>query len=313
MQLGDRVGRRLKLHDLHVLMTVVQAGSMGKAAARLNTVQPAISRSIAELERLLGVRLLERHRQGVEPTAYGRALLDCGVRVFDDLRQGVKNIEFLTDPTAGEVRIGCNPVLATSFVSALIERTAQRYPRVAFHLTVSPVATLLNELNERNVDLLITRKPAEHDGLDFEPLFDDSFVVMAGSRNPLRTGRVTKLADLVNEPWVLPPPESVLGTVARNAFRASGLDYPRVTVVAIPPEVRINLVTSGRFLTIFPTSVLKFSSRRSEIKVLPVKLPVTRVTNGIVTVKNRTISPVAQLVIEGARELAKTVGRKKIT
>ena len=104
MQLTDRIGRRLKLQDLHILMTVVQAGSMGKAAERLNTVQPAISRSIAELERALGVRLLDRQRQGVEPTEYGRALLDCGTAVFDDLRQGMKNIEFLTDPTAGEVR-----------------------------------------------------------------------------------------------------------------------------------------------------------------------------------------------------------------
>src|ERR1700674_4339456 len=114
MQLSDRIGRRVKLQDLHVLMTVVQAGSMGKAAERLNTVQPAISRSIADLEHALGVRLLDRHRQGVEPTEYGRALLDCGAAVFDELRQGVKNIEFLTDPTAGQVRIGCNPLLATT-------------------------------------------------------------------------------------------------------------------------------------------------------------------------------------------------------
>src|SRR5882757_8644664 len=105
MQLSDRIGRRMKLQDLHILMSVVQAGSMGKAAERLNSTQPAISRSIAELEHALGVRLLDRHRQGVEPTEYGRALLDCGVAVFDDLRQGVKNIAFLADPAAGELRI----------------------------------------------------------------------------------------------------------------------------------------------------------------------------------------------------------------
>src|SRR4051812_27893166 len=109
MQLNDHVGRRMKLQDLNVLVTVVQAGSMGKAARRLNISQPAISRSIAELERALGVRLFDRHRQGIKPTEYGRALLDCGVAVFDELRQGMKNIEFLADPTTGEVRIGCNP------------------------------------------------------------------------------------------------------------------------------------------------------------------------------------------------------------
>src|SRR5215813_15324462 len=106
MQLSDRIGRRIRLQDVHVLMTVVQAGSMGKAARQLNTSQPNISKSIADLEQALGVRLLDRQRQGVEPTAYGRALLDCGTAVFDDLRQGVKNIESLADPAAGEVRIG---------------------------------------------------------------------------------------------------------------------------------------------------------------------------------------------------------------
>ena len=137
MQLSDRIGRRMKLQDLHVLMTVVQAGSMGKAAQRLNTSQPNISRSIADLEHALGVRLLDRHRQGVEPTEYGRALLDGGVAVFDDLRQAVKNIEFLADPTAGEVRIGCNPSLAASFVSAVIDRLSRRYPRIVFHLVAT--------------------------------------------------------------------------------------------------------------------------------------------------------------------------------
>ena len=137
MQLSDRIGRRMKLQDLHVLMTVVQAGSMGKAAQRLNTTQPNISRSIADLEHALGVRLLDRHRQGVEPTEYGRALLDGGVAVFDDLRQAVKNIEFLADPTAGEVRIGSTPFLAASFVSAVVDRLSRRYPRIVFHVVAT--------------------------------------------------------------------------------------------------------------------------------------------------------------------------------
>src|SRR5262245_52048952 len=98
MELSERIGRRMKLQDLHVLMTVAHAGTMGKAAQVLNTTQPNVSRMIGELEHALGVRLLDRHRHGIEPTEYGRALLDCGVAVFDDLRQFVKRIEFLTNP-----------------------------------------------------------------------------------------------------------------------------------------------------------------------------------------------------------------------
>src|SRR5215467_503929 len=173
MQLSDRIGRRLKLQDLHILMTVVQAGSMGKAAERLNTVQPSISRSIAELEHTLGVRLLERQRQGVEPTNYGRALLNCGVAVFDELRQGVKNIEFLADPEAGEVWIGNALTSAAGFVAAVIDRLSRRYPRIVFHLVPALVDTLHRELSEREIDLVFARRggPFTDEQCDFEILY----------------------------------------------------------------------------------------------------------------------------------------------
>ena len=312
MQLSDRIGSRMKLQDLHVLMTVVQAGSMGKAAQRLNTTQPNISRSIADLEHALGVRLLDRHRQGVEPTEYGRALLSCGVTVFDDLRQGVKKIEFLADPTAGEARVGCNPFLAASFVSAVIDRLSRRYPRIVFDLVATETETLHRELNERNVDLLVTWRLSHFadEQLGFEPLFDDSYVVVASARHPWVRRRGIELAELVKEPWVLPPPQSVLGSVFKEAFRVAGLDYPRASVFAIPLEVRISLLATGRFLTIFPASILRFLTTRPEIKVLPVELPMARVPTGIVTLKNRTLSPVAQLFIEHAREVAKPRTRR---
>jgi DNA-binding transcriptional LysR family regulator len=151
MQSSDRIARHIKLRDLHILMAVAQAGSMNKAAVVLNMTQPAVSRSIAELEGALGVSLLDRNAQGVSPTAYGRALLDGGTAVFDDLHQAVKNIEFLADPAAGEVRIGSGTTHAATFVSAIIERLSRHYPRIVFHLvTVTEADTLHAELSERN-------------------------------------------------------------------------------------------------------------------------------------------------------------------
>ena len=313
MQLNDRIGRRMKLQDLHVLMTVVQAGSMGKAAERLNTVQPAISRSIAELEHALGVRLLDRHRQGIEPTEYGRALLECGVAVFDDLRQGVKNIEFLADPTAGEVRIGCNPYLATSFVSAIVDRLSRRYPRIVFHVAETLAEALQREVSERNVDLLIARRLGffTDERLEFETLFEDSNVIVAGAQNPWARRRKVALSDLVNEPWALPPPDSVIGSLAREAFRASGLDYPRTTVVTYSAHMRLSLVATGRFLTIQLASLLRFPIKRPELKVLPIVLPLAREPIGIITLKNRTLSPTARLFIDTAREIAKPLAKRE--
>jgi DNA-binding transcriptional LysR family regulator len=313
MQLSDRIGSRMKLQDLHVLMTVVQAGSMGKAAQRLNTTQPNVSRSIAELERTLGVRLLDRHRQGIEPTEYGRALLDCGVAVFDDLRQGVKKIKSLADPTAGEVRIGSTAFLAASFVSAVVDRLTRRYPRIVFHFVTGYMETLQAELNARNVDLLILRSagPLADERLDFEFLFDDSYVVVVGAQNQWVGRRRIEIADLVDEAWVLPPPESVIGAVVREAFSNSGRDYPRVTVLTDSPHMRISLLATGRFVTMFPASALRFLTRRSELKILPVELPTARRPNGIVTLKNRALSPVAKLFIDCAREVAKPLLKRK--
>src|SRR5262245_13495720 len=203
MQFSDHIARRMKLHDLHILMAVAQAGSMNKAAGFLNMTQSAVSRSIAELERTVGVSLLERTARGVEPTEYGRAMLEGGVAVFGYLRRGATRMEFLTDPAAGEVRIGCHPGLAASFVPAVVDEVARRYPRIVFHLMVAEIGTLHRELAERNADLLITREfgPLADERLSFEFLFDDSFVVVAGAQNPWVRRRRIMLADLLNESW----------------------------------------------------------------------------------------------------------------
>jgi DNA-binding transcriptional LysR family regulator len=313
MPSDERAIRTMKLRDLHTLAVVVQAGSMNKAAALLNATQPAVSRSIGDLEGFLGVALLDRSPRGVAPTEYGRALLEGGTAVFDDLRQAVRRIEFLKDPAAGEVRIGSIIPLAASLVAAVIDRVSPRFPRIVFHIATLAQDALYRELGERKVDLLVAwpRRPIADERLAFEFLYDDSYVIVCGPKNPLVRRRKIELADLVNEPWVLQPPDSVLGPMFIDAFRSCGLNYPRATVIAMPGEVRSRLLESGRFLTIAPASALRFSGDRLKLKVLPIQLPPARLPIGIVTLKNRTLSPVAQLFIEHAREVAKPQAMRK--
>src|SRR5262249_9648617 len=284
MQLSDRIGRRMKLQDLHILMTVVQSGSMRKAAQSLNITQPAISRSVAELEHVFGVRLLERHRQGVETTEYGRALLDCGVAVFDELRQGVKNIEFIADPTTGRVRVGNTLTSASSFVASVVDRISRHHPHIVFHVVPGDADALHRELNERTVDLVICRGGGrfKDEPFNFEILYDDSFVVLTSLQNRWARRRKIELAELINEPWALPPPDNVAGAAAMEAFRASGLDYPRATLFTTSAELRLTLLATGRFFTI-SASALQFLAKRPELKVLPVKLPMAHLPVGIVT------------------------------
>src|SRR5262249_2062012 len=170
--------RRLKLRELDILMAVVKMGGMRKAADHLHMSQPTVSKAIADLEHTLGVPLLDRSPQGVEPTQYGRALLDCGVAVFDDLRQGIKNIEFLADPTVGEIRIGSNEALTAGLLPAVFGRL--RRQRLGISIDVKPVSILAQqylELRDRKVDLIVGRIPASiEEDVKAEALFRERTV-----------------------------------------------------------------------------------------------------------------------------------------
>src|SRR5437660_1489836 len=157
----SQIGRRLRLRDLHLFFTVVQWGSMAKAAAELGMSQPAVSAVVANLEHALGVRLFDRQRQGVLLTAYGQALLRRGRAAFDELKQGVRDIEGLADPSAGEVHVGCPESIAASIMPAIIDQVVERHPRIAVHVTQVGTATLdFRELRERKFDLVIARVDA---------------------------------------------------------------------------------------------------------------------------------------------------------
>jgi DNA-binding transcriptional LysR family regulator len=313
MQWTDRIGRRIKLRDLHVLEAVVQAGSMTKAAGQLAISVPVVSKAIAELEHTVGVPLLDRSPQGVEPTAYGRALIRRGLVAFDELRQGVRDIEFLSDPTTGEVRVASTAPLAASFVSGVIDRLSKQYPRMVFYPTVGDTEILSRRLGERTVDLVIGRRFGRlaDEQLDFHSLYDNPYVVMAGAKNPWVHKRKVSLAELMAEPWVLPSPESSVGSFLAEAFQVQGLDFPPTAVVAYAYEVRVSLLATNRYLTILPESVLRFPAIDPRIKSLSVELPLRRMPIGVITLKNRTLSPAAQLFIDYAREIAKPFAKRK--
>src|SRR4029453_975897 len=132
VQWEQQIGRRLRLRDLHVFFTVVEYGSIAKAATKLGVSTPSISEVIASLEHALGVRLLDRSSKGVVATPYGEALLVRGRAAFDELRQGIKDIEFIADPLAGELRIGCPESIAAGFLLPVLERLTNQYPRIKF-------------------------------------------------------------------------------------------------------------------------------------------------------------------------------------
>ena len=305
---GRRIDRRLKLRELQVLSAVVECGSMVKAASQMGMSQPAVSAAVASLEAALGVRLLDRSPRGIEPTIYSNALLKRGRVAFDELRQGLRDIEFLLDPAVGEVRVGCPENMAAGFVPAVIDRLSQFHPRVVVHVVTAQTGTQeFRELRERNVDVMLGRlfRPTVDDDIEVAVVGSDRFFVVAGAQSAWARRRKLSLAELIGEPWILNPLDNVVGSYFADVFHREGLALPSRQVVSFSLDVRMHLLATGRYLTILSRTVMQYNSERWSLRRLPIDLRTPDMPVAVFTLKNRTISPVVKLFIEHVQMQAK--------
>jgi DNA-binding transcriptional LysR family regulator len=310
-----RIGRRLRFRDLQVFFAVAECGGMAKAATQLGVTQPSVSEIIAALESAFAVRLFDRTPHGVELTIYGRALLKRGIAAFDELKQGIRDIEFLADPTVGEVRIGCPESISGALLAPLVHRFCLEYPRIALRVDPLPTPTLeLPDLHARKLDLVVSRLSLPHaqdpfgDDVNVEVLFEDQPVVATGANSRWARRRRIDLSELVDELWVATPRDTLPTMLVEQAFRASNLSIPRIRVTTFSLQLRTHLLATGDFLTAMPRSLLRLQAEGIRLKALPVRLPIRSFSVAIVTLKNRTPSPVVQLFLERLRTFAKRDG-----
>src|SRR5262245_22511380 len=304
-----RIGRRLRFRDLEVFFAVVQCGSMAKAAGHLGMTQPSVSEIVASLENAFHARLLDRGPQGVAPTIYGNALLKRGLAALDEVKQGLRDISFLADPGVGEVRIGW-PESFSELLSPMVRAFCLEYPGIALRIEHLPAPTgELPELHARQLDVALTRAAVPHqfgDDCNVEVLFDDPAVVAAGANSRWARRRKIELADLVDAAWVGTPRETPPTTLLEQAFREKGLPAPKIRVTTFSVHLRARLLVEGEFLTCMPRSLLQVTSDGVGLKALPIKLAPHSFPVAIVTVKNRTLTPVVELFLERLRAFVKS-------
>jgi DNA-binding transcriptional LysR family regulator len=303
MRWDDRIGRRLRLKDLHTLQTIAEAGSMAKASAQLSLSQPAISKAIADMEHVLGTPVLDRSSRGVELTACGRLLLERGRSIFDDLRQCMGEIEELSDPTRGEIRIGTTEPISI-FVSEAIVRLARQYPRITYRVEVSDTATLLRLLRERNLDVVVTRWTSTSiaDDLVAKVLYKSVLGVMANRHHPLLRRKRLELSDLMNERWTLSPADSFLGRLVGDVFRRRKLELPRAIVTTISVYMRLNLLAGAEFLTILPIGMEQHRSNRAWLRALDVDLSDSSGPIAGITLRKRHMAGATKLFLKSCSD-----------
>jgi len=310
----SRVSRRVRFRDLEVLFAVVQCGSMAKAASELGVTQPAVSEVIAELEQAFAVRLFDRSPKGVVPTIYGRALHKRGLAAFDELKQGIRDIEFLADPTKGDVRIGCPDSIAGAILAPMIQKFCADYPGVAITIDPVPTPTLeLPELHARKLDFVVARLSRSYVDdpfgvdLNVEMLFDDEAVIAAGADSRWARRRKLKLSDLLDASWVGTPRQTLTTMLMEQAFLASNLPPPKMSVTTFSVQVRAHLLATGDFVSSMPKSLLRLNPECSGLKQLPIKLGGQNFPAAIVTLKDRTLSPPVELFLDSLRTYVKSL------
>lgn len=305
----DQQIRRLSLRDIRIFLAVIERGNLAKAANSLAVSRPVVSKSVANLERVLGVRLLDRSPQGVAPTSFGHALARRSAAMFDELRQSVREIRHLADPGSGELCIGASEYMAAGLISFVIDRLSRRFPALQFQVQLEAA---IEQLRERKVEFVITRllSPQVDADLQAEILFHERVYVAAGPTNKHVGRRKVALTELMAEPWILAPPEIVEGSPIVEAFRAAGHPLPPATVLGLSLPLRNGLLATGRFLTIVPGSVLRFGAERMLLKTLPVDVPDWHLPVAILTLRDRSLTPLANMFMDEVRAAATAMSQR---
>jgi DNA-binding transcriptional LysR family regulator len=311
LSVDERIGRRLKFRDLQVFFAVVQTGSMAKAAKNLGLTQPAVSDVVGALEDMFGVRLFDRTPKGVDLTPSGEALHLRGRAAFDELKQGVRDIAFLSEPSRGELRIGCPGSIAASILPVALESFGRIYPRVVLHLDEVPApSTEFPSLHERRHDLVIARvaRPlAEERDLNVEVLFQDPLVVVTGIHSPWARRRKIDLVEIAGAPWILTEPHTWVYISVARAFAARKLPMPGINLVAPSALLRLHLLATGPFVTAVPGSMLRMDAGRRSLKQLAANLNIAGYPLAILTLKNRSLNPLVGLFIDHVRQSARAI------
>ena len=306
-----RIGERVRLRELRILHAVVQSGSMARAAQALSMTQPAVSQAISHLEAALSSPVLERSPTGVVPTAIGSLLLRRTLEAVDSLNEGLCEIEALVDPGSGEIVVGASEsYIAGGALAATVNVLQKRFPRFRVAVVESnTAATNFADLRDRRVDVMFGRSTRTDPPEDLEQnlLFDEALLLVAGGQNAWAHAAAMRFADLANKPWVLAPAGTAVYDLVAGGHRSEGVRMAVPAVTTYSMLLRLQLLTSGEFVTAFPESLVRSCAKAWNLVTLPLALE-TMLPVSAFTLRSRAASRAITAFIEAARAVNRGAG-----
>jgi DNA-binding transcriptional LysR family regulator len=293
--LQERLPRHLKLRELRVLLAVGEQGSFRKAAQLLHLTQPAVTAAIAELEDTLGVPLFDRTARGVTPTAHGESFIRRASAIFGELRLAAADIEVISGGSRGTLRVGIVPGggWGMGILPVALTRLLDPHPDALILIREADEDVLMRQLKAREIDLFFSRLTpfAADPDLTYRPLFEDSICVFASRAHRLAARKHVSWDELADERWVSAPAGSLTFDHIQRTLHQGGMTMPRHVIQSTSAPLAFGMVLHGNFLCFGTYLHYEFSVLKSLLTILKVNLPEASTAFGLVTLKDRKLSP----------------------
>jgi LysR family pca operon transcriptional activator len=257
------------------LLSIAESGSFTKAAATRRVSQPALSNSIAVLEKALGVRVLERSRSGAALTDYGRLLSTHAQALSALLARAAEDVRLKKDGLEGVLTIGASPLACVTLVPSAVSALERASPNIRVEIREGPDDELVHGLRTGALDLTVSPAGPESDPADIarESLMHDLSVVLVRKRHPLTRRRHLTLSDLRDARWVFPSPHTAMWRHIEALFMANDLPWPAHYVTTNSILAVRSLVMGSDSVTVSSTNVMKLEQTTGQLVALRLRKP----------------------------------------
>lgn len=303
MEKNGLFSQRIRLRHLHTFVAVAQQGTLGRAAETLNLSQPALSKTLNELEQLTGTRLFERGRLGAQLTVPGEQFLTHAVKVLDALNTAGQALNRKEDASADVVRVGALPTAALGILPAAIGRFHQQQKSTSLQVATMNNTMLLAGLKSGEIDLGIGRMsdPELMGGLNYELLFLESLKLVVRPGHPLLQETIT-LSRVMEWPVVVSPKGTVPRQNAEALLQSQGCKMPAGCIETLSASLSRQLTVDHDYVWFVPSGAVKEDLRQATLVSLPVPTQSAGEPIGILTRVDIPLSTGAQMLIAAIRK-----------
>lgn len=283
----------LNLHLLRLFTIVAECGSFSRAAQRAHISQPAVTKGIQELEKQVGMPLLERGSRGVRLNEAGGALLEHARAIYAAESAAEEELRAYQGLSGGTLRIGASLTIANYYLPPLVARFHARHSQLKLHLDSQNTETVVRLLLDYKLDIALVEGPVQHEQIEVRKWRDDELVIVAASKHPLAQRRVLRAADLNDAVWVVREPGSGTREVVEAALRERNLHWSHTLEINSTAAIK-QTVASGLGLTMVSRHAAADQIAIGKLRILAV--PDLRVIRPLtyLSLRNRPLSVAAR-------------------